>query len=101
MSQLCERYILRCRSRKGAASFFMTVEKTCSCFGHFDVDITDELTARTRIEIDRAVEDGEKSKARTQPTKSVLFSARKTTAKAAALVCAKRVRSIGMSDKGL
>ena len=59
MSQLCERYILRCRSRKGAASFFMTeVEKTCSCFGHFDVDITDDLVARTKTEIDRAIEDG-------------------------------------------
>ncbi len=59
MSQLCERCILRCRSRKGAASFFMaTVEKICSCFGHFDVDITDDLVARTRIEIDRAIEDG-------------------------------------------
>ena len=42
----------------GAASFFMaTVEKICSCFGHSDVDITDELKARTRIEIDRAIED--------------------------------------------
>ena len=52
-------YILRCRSRKGAASFFMTeVEKTCSCFGHFDVDITDDLVARTKTEIDRAIEDG-------------------------------------------
>ena len=59
MSQLCERYILRCRSRKGAASFFMaTIEKNCSCFGHSDVDITDDLKARTRIEIDRAIEDG-------------------------------------------
>lgn len=59
MSQLCERCILRCRSRKGAASFFMsTVEKTCSCFGHSDVDITEELTTRTRTEINRAVEDG-------------------------------------------
>lgn len=35
-----------------------TVEKTCSCFGHSHVDMTDELKARTRIEIDRAVEDG-------------------------------------------
>ena len=34
------------------------IEKTCSCFGHFDVDITDELTARTRMEIERAIEDG-------------------------------------------
>lgn len=59
MSQLCERCILRCRSRKGAASFFMTiVEKTCSCFGHFDVDITDDLIARTKIEIEKAIEDG-------------------------------------------
>ena len=35
-----------------------TIEKTCSCFGHFDVDITDDLIARTRIEIDKAVTDG-------------------------------------------
>ena len=43
----------------GAASFFMaTVEKTCSCFGHSNVDITDELIARTNVEIDRAIEDG-------------------------------------------
>ena len=43
----------------GAASFFMaTVEKTCSCFGHSNVDITDDLIARTNIEIDRAIEDG-------------------------------------------
>ena len=35
-----------------------TVEKTCSCFGHFNVDITDELTARTRREIDKAIGDG-------------------------------------------
>ena len=34
------------------------VEKTCSCFGHFDVDITDDLVARTKTEIDRAIEDG-------------------------------------------
>ncbi len=54
-----ERYILRCRSRKGAASFFMDANgKTCSCFGHTYVEITDELIARTRIEIDRAVADG-------------------------------------------
>lgn len=35
-----------------------TIEKTCSCFGHSKVDITDDLTARTRIEIDKAVADG-------------------------------------------
>ena len=35
-----------------------TVEKTCSCFGHSDVDITDDLVARTRIEIDKGIEDG-------------------------------------------
>lgn len=59
VSQLREMCMLWCRSRKGAASFFMvTVEKTCSCFGHSNVDITDELTARTRIEIDKAIEDG-------------------------------------------
>ena len=33
-------------------------EKTCSCFGHSVVDITEELTEGTRIEIDKAVEDG-------------------------------------------
>ena len=35
-----------------------TVEQTCSCFGHSDVDITDELTARTMIEINKAINDG-------------------------------------------
>ncbi len=35
-----------------------TIGKTCSCFGHFDVNITDDLVARTRIEIDKAVADG-------------------------------------------
>lgn len=35
-----------------------TAEKTCSCFGHSDVDITDDLRARTRIEIDKAIADG-------------------------------------------
>lgn len=35
-----------------------TIEKTCSCFGHSDADITDDLIARTRIEIDKAVADG-------------------------------------------
>lgn len=44
---------------QGSGIFFMsTVEKTCSCFGHSDVAITDELTTRTRIEIDRAIEEG-------------------------------------------
>ena len=44
---------------QGSGIFFMsTVEKTCSCFGHSHVDMTDELKARTRIEIDRAVEGG-------------------------------------------
>lgn len=44
---------------QGSGIFFMsTVEKTCSCFGHSHVDMTDELKARTRIEIDRALEDG-------------------------------------------
>lgn len=58
VSQLREMCMLWCRSRKGAASFFMsTVEKTCSCFGHSDVDITDDLIARTRIEIGKAIED--------------------------------------------
>lgn len=35
-----------------------TIEKTCSCFGHLDVDITDDLRARTKTEIDKAVSDG-------------------------------------------
>lgn len=35
-----------------------TIKKTCSCFGHYDIDITDALIARTRIEIDKAVADG-------------------------------------------
>ena len=35
-----------------------TVNKTCSCFGHSDVDITNELKERTRAEIDRAIADG-------------------------------------------
>ena len=34
------------------------VEKTCSCFGHFNVDITDDLIARTKIEIDKAINYG-------------------------------------------
>ena len=33
-------------------------EKVCSCFGHFNVDITEELRARTSKEIDKAVADG-------------------------------------------
>lgn len=32
--------------------------KTCSCFGHSEVDITEELKAKTSIEIDKAIEDG-------------------------------------------
>ncbi len=44
---------------QGSGIFFMAaVEKTCSCFGHFNVDITDELIARTRAEIEKAIEDG-------------------------------------------
>ena len=35
-----------------------TVEKTCSCFGHSAVDITEDLIARTRTEIEKAIEDG-------------------------------------------
>lgn len=33
-------------------------KKVCSCFGHFDVDITNELKARTGEEIDKAIADG-------------------------------------------
>lgn len=34
------------------------IKKTCSCFGHFNVEITEELRERTREEIDKAVADG-------------------------------------------
>ncbi len=33
-------------------------EKVCSCFGHFDVVITEELRARTVKEVDNAISDG-------------------------------------------
>ncbi len=33
-------------------------KKICSCFGHLDVEITDELRARTNEEIDKAIADG-------------------------------------------
>lgn len=33
-------------------------EKVCSCFGHFNIEITDELKARTSEHIDRAIADG-------------------------------------------
>lgn len=33
-------------------------EKVCSCFGHFSVEITDELRIRTGKEIDKAIADG-------------------------------------------
>lgn len=33
-------------------------EKVCSCFGHFDVEITRELEERTSEEIDKAIADG-------------------------------------------
>ncbi len=32
-------------------------EKVCSCFGHFDVEITDELKRRTENEIMKAIQD--------------------------------------------
>lgn len=35
-----------------------TVGKTCSVFGHSNVEITEDLTERTRVEIDRAINDG-------------------------------------------
>lgn len=35
-----------------------TVGKTCSVFGHSYVEITNDLTERTRVEIDRAINDG-------------------------------------------
>lgn len=43
---------------KRGGIFFMEFEKTCSCFGHLSVDITEELTSRTRREIEKAIEDG-------------------------------------------
>lgn len=33
-------------------------EKVCSCFGHFEVAITEELCARTSEAIDEAIEEG-------------------------------------------
>lgn len=51
----------RCSTRRSLRRrrFFMTkTEKVCSCFGHFDVEITDELKARTSEEIDKAIADG-------------------------------------------
>lgn len=36
----------------------MSVEKVCSCFGHFNVEITDSLKAETDREIDKAIADG-------------------------------------------
>ncbi len=36
----------------------MEIIKTCSCFGHSNVNITDDLIARTRMEINKAVADG-------------------------------------------
>ena len=33
-------------------------QKVCSCFGHFDVEITDELKARTSKEIEKAIAEG-------------------------------------------
>lgn len=36
----------------------MSGEKVCSCFGHFDVEITDELRAKTENVIDKAIADG-------------------------------------------
>ncbi|MCM1306438.1 MAG: hypothetical protein NC037_00075 [Bacteroides sp.] len=35
-----------------------TKSKTCSCFGHKEVEITDELRAKTSVEIDRAIASG-------------------------------------------
>lgn len=50
--------MLRCRSFGGGIFIMETVEKTCSVFGHSDIDITDELTDKARTEIDRAIKDG-------------------------------------------
>lgn len=50
--------MLWCRSFGGDIFFMDTTEKTCSCFGHSEVDITDDLIARTRAAIDKAVADG-------------------------------------------
>lgn len=37
---------------------FNEKEKVCSCFGHSEVEITDELKKRTSEEIDKAIADG-------------------------------------------
>lgn len=41
-----------------AALLMLETEKVCSCFGTCDVEITDELRARTNEEIDKAVACG-------------------------------------------
>lgn len=45
-------------SQGGGIFFMVTIGKICSCFGHFNVDITDDLKQRTRKEIYKAIEDG-------------------------------------------
>lgn len=34
------------------------MEKICSCFGHYNVDITDDLKKRTTIEVEKAIKNG-------------------------------------------
>ncbi len=53
--------ILQCRSLTERHYFMEETNKICSCFGHSDVEITDELRARTSKEIDKAVADGIKN----------------------------------------
>lgn len=43
---------------RGRHFFMSETEKVCSCFGHSDVEITEELKARTRTAINDAINDG-------------------------------------------
>ncbi len=45
-------------SQGGGIFFMTTIEKVCSCFGHSDVPITDDLRARTKAEIEKGIADG-------------------------------------------
>lgn len=43
---------------KGRHLFMTEADKICSCFGHSDVTVTEDLTERTRKEIEKAIADG-------------------------------------------
>lgn len=43
---------------RGRHLFMGNLGKTCSCFGHSEVEITDDLILRARIEIEKAIADG-------------------------------------------